>query len=158
MRYHVSTDTHAPLVDAVCTALRSAGHRVEYHGPLAGEADQDWPLVTRAAVEPVARGIADGAVVLCWTGTGASIYANKIQGIRCALCVDAETARGARRYNDANVLALSVRLTTAAMAQEIVAAWLATGPDATDWNRVQLDRLAAADRVTSSGSSASSSS
>lgn len=133
------------MVDAVCSALRAAGFEVIYHGPAAGAPDEDWPDVTGAAVRPVVEGAAAGAVVMCWTGTGASIYANKIKGIRCALCGDAETARGARRYNDANVLALSVRATSGVIAKEILAAWLETAPDTTAWNQTQLARLRAVD-------------
>jgi ribose 5-phosphate isomerase B len=74
------------------------------------------------------RGRADQAVVCCWTGTGASIAANKLPGIRAALCVDAETARGARRWNEANVLALSLRTTSPAVLREIFSAWFESEP------------------------------
>jgi len=87
-----------------------------------------WPDVGRAVGEAVAGG-ADLGIVCCWTGTGVSMAANKVPGVRAALCVDAETATGARRWNDANVLALSLRLTTRALAEEIVSAFLAGAPD-----------------------------
>jgi ribose 5-phosphate isomerase B len=74
----------------------------------------------------VARGEFDQAVVCCWTGTGASIAANKVQGIRAALCTDAQTAAGARKWNDANVLALSLRLLSEPVATEILDAWIET--------------------------------
>ena len=76
----------------------------------------------------MAEGRADQAVVCCWTGTGASIAANKVAGIRAALCADAETARGARRWNDANVLALSLRTTSPALLGEILDGWFEAGP------------------------------
>ena len=98
-----------------------------------------WPDVGRAVGGAVASGEADLGIVCCWTGTGVSIAANKVPGVRAALCVDAETARGARRWNDANVLALSLRLTTEAVAREIVSAFLAAEPD--DDERPNYSRL-----------------
>lgn len=89
-----------------------------------------WPDAGRVVGEAVAAGRADVGVVCCWTGTGVSIAANKVPGVRAALCTDAETARGARRWNDANVLALGLRLTSEALAGEILEAFLTTGVDA----------------------------
>ncbi len=88
-------------------------------GPPGGE-DLDWVDVGRQVGERVAAGDADSAVLFCWTGTGASIAANKVPGVRAALCTDAETARGARRWNDANVLVLSLRLTSPVVASEML--------------------------------------
>ena len=79
--------------------------------------------------EAVTGGDAELGVLFCWTGTGASIAANKVRGVRAALCTDAETARGARRWNDANVLVMSLRLTSPALAREMLDAWLSTDPD-----------------------------
>lgn len=76
----------------------------------------------------MAEGRADQAVVCCWTGTGASIAANKVAGVRAALCADAATAAGAREWNDANVLALSLRLTSRQVLTEILDAWFAGAP------------------------------
>ncbi len=86
----------------------------------------------------MAAGRADQAIVACWTGTGASIAANKVAGIRAALCVDAGTAEGARRWNNANVLALSLRLTSAAELGEILDAWFSAtaSDDAADLENV----------------------
>jgi len=95
-------------------------------GALAPEDRSDWAWCSEAAARAVADGDADLAIVCCWTGTGASIAANKVPGIRAALCTDAETARGARRWNDANALALSLRLTSTAMLSEILDAWFVT--------------------------------
>jgi ribose 5-phosphate isomerase B len=145
MRIAVSADEHAELVTAVIQELRNRGHEVTYFGPEKG-GEADWPVVSAAAAAAVATGEADQAVVMCWTGTGASIAANKVTGIRAALCGDAETARGARRWNDANVLALSLRATSGAVAKEILEAWFGTPADGDDWNRAQLERIASLER------------
>lgn len=124
MRVALGTDEHSALTAAIANHLSEAGHAVEV---LADPAP--WPDVGRVVGEAVATGRADCGVVCCWTGTGVSIAANKVAGVRAALCVDAETARGARRWNDANVVALSLRLTTEPVAEEIIDAFLTTGPD-----------------------------
>lgn len=126
MRVAFGTDEATPVTETVKAHLRAAGHEVV---AVVGEGDP-WPEVGRGVGQAVASGAAERGVVCCWTGTGVSIAANKVPGVRAALCPDAETARGARRWNDANVLALGLRLTTAALAEEIVAAFLATEPDA----------------------------
>jgi len=93
------------------------------HGALAEDERDDWAWASEAAARDVAEGRAQHGIVCCWTGTGASIAANKVPGIRAALCADAATAEGARRWNDANVLALSLRTTSAAELAEILDAW-----------------------------------
>src|SRR4029434_8819906 len=108
--------------------LRRRGHEVLPHGVLAEEERDDWAWASEAAARDVAEGRADQAVVCCWTGTGASIAANKVPGIRAALCGDAETAAGARKWNDANVLALSLRTTSEAVLAEILDAWFSGEP------------------------------
>lgn len=135
MRVAFGTDEVTPTTAAVQEGLRAAGHEVLDVAP-DGEA---WPEVGRAVGQAVASGAVDRGVVCCWTGTGVSIAANKVPGVRAALCTDAETARGARRWNDANVLALGLRLTTAALASEIVTAFLATDPDPAE--RTVIDRV-----------------
>jgi ribose 5-phosphate isomerase B len=125
MRVAVATDEATPTSDAVRAWLASAGHEVVDVVP----DGTDWSDVGRAVGEAVAGGAADAGVVCCWTGTGVSIAANKVDGVRAALCVDAETARGARRWNDANVLAVSLRLTTPAVAAELLDAFTSTPPD-----------------------------
>ena len=112
--------------------LRSRGHELLTHGALAQDERDDWAWASEAAARDVADGRADQAVVCCWTGTGASIAANKVEGIRAALCGDAETARGARRWNDANVLALSLRATSAPLLEEILDAWFDGEPSDDD--------------------------
>jgi ribose 5-phosphate isomerase B len=94
-----------------------------------------------AAARDVVEGAADQAIVCCWTGTGASIAANKVRGVRAALCADAVTAAGARRWNDANVLALSLRSTAEAELAEILDAWFATGPSDQDADRASVAHI-----------------
>jgi ribose 5-phosphate isomerase B len=124
MRIAFGTDERTDVTDAVKASLADRGHKVE----VVGEGDP-WPDVGRAVGDAVAGGRADRGVVCCWTGTGVSMAANRVAGVRAALCGDAETARGARRWNDANVLALSLRLTTPTVAEELLDAFLGTDAD-----------------------------
>lgn len=119
-RAALGADDHGPLLDAVAGVLTELGFEVVRAGP------GPWGAVARATAERVAAGDVSFAVLCCWTGTGVSIVANKVAGVRAALCVDAPTAAGARAWNDANVLCLSMRLTTPHIAKEIVAAWVET--------------------------------
>lgn len=128
MRVVVGSDERSELTDAVVADLRERGYDVALVGPLAGDA-LEWADVGRAVGEAVAAGAADSGVCFCWTGTGVSIAANKVVGVRAALCPDAETARGARRWNDANVLVMSIRAVTPAVGREILDAWLAAAAD-----------------------------
>jgi len=121
--------------------LRRRGHDVAAHGALAGDERDDWAWASERAARDVAEGRADQAVVCCWTGTGASIAANKVRGIRAALCGDAETARGARAWNDANVLALSLRSTSEPLVGEILDAWFAGEPSTDAGDRANVDHL-----------------
>jgi ribose 5-phosphate isomerase B len=128
VRIAVAADERTGVADAVEQALRERGHDVVTHGALNRDERPDWAWASEAAARDVAEGRADQAIVCCWTGTGASIAANKVPGIRAALCGDAETATGARRWNDANVLALSLRTTSEAVLTEILDAWFAAAP------------------------------
>jgi ribose 5-phosphate isomerase B len=132
MRFAIGSDDVGPLTDALLEELERRGAPVERFGALRAEteqrADTEWASIGRAVGEQVAGGRADVGIVCCWTGTGISIAANKVRGVRAALCGDAVTAEGARRWNDANVLALSLRATTPAVGLEILAAFLATAP------------------------------
>jgi ribose 5-phosphate isomerase B len=130
MRIAVAADERVGVADAVVAQLRRRGHDVLAHGALSDAERDDWAWASEAAARDVADGRADQAVVCCWTGTGASIAANKVPGIRAALCGDAETAAGARRWNDANVLALSLRATSEAVLAEILDAWFEAEPSA----------------------------
>lgn len=128
MRISVSSDMDEPVARLLVAELRERGHEVRPHGALRAGADPQWAVCSEAAAREVAEGTAEQAVVCCWTGTGASIAANKVPGVRAALCVDAATADGARRWNDANVLALSLRLTSEPLLKEILDAWFAAAP------------------------------
>lgn len=124
MRIAFGTDERTPLTVAVVDRLRSSGHEVTVVADGA-----DWPDVGRAVGEVVASGKADRGVICCTTGTGVSMAANKVEGVRAALCTDTATAVGARRWNDANVLAFGLRLTTEAVAAEMLDAFLDTDAD-----------------------------
>ena len=128
MKISVAADERTGVADAVVEELRKRGHEPLLHGALSEEERDDWAWASEAAARDVAEGRADQAVVACWTGTGASIAANKVPGTRAALCADAETASGARKWNDANVLALSLRSTSEALLEEILDAWFAGEP------------------------------
>ena len=123
MRIAVAADERTGVADAVVEQLRARGHEPLLHGALSDDERDDWAWASEAAARDVAEGRAEQGVVCCWTGTGASIAANKVAGVRAALCGDAETARGARKWNDANVLALSLRATSPALLEEILDAW-----------------------------------
>ncbi|MFF9815373.1 RpiB/LacA/LacB family sugar-phosphate isomerase [Streptomyces sp. NPDC014006] len=125
MRISVSSDMDEPVARALVAELGRRGHEVAAYGALRPGDDPQWAACSEAAVREVAEGRAEQAVVCCWTGTGASIAANKVPGVRAALCTDAYTADGARRWNDANVLALSLRLTSEPLLKEILDAWFA---------------------------------
>jgi ribose 5-phosphate isomerase B len=126
MKVAFGTDERTPLTEAIVERLERDGHEIVLR--VEGES---WPDVGRAVGEAVggAGGAADRGVVCCWTGTGVSIAANKVAGVRAALCTDAETARGARRWNDANVLAIGLRLTSPEVAGEMLDAFLSTSAD-----------------------------
>ena len=155
-RIAVGSDMRHPVADAVAERLERAGHSVVVCGAVRAE-DTPWPDVAEQVGRLVASAAVETGVVCCWTGTGVSIAANKVPGVRAALCGDAETARGARRWNDANVLALSLRASSEAIAAEIVDAWLAQpGPDPAevgtisrveDIERRYRERSVAAERV-----------
>lgn len=131
MRIAVAADSTDGIATILADELTRRGHTVLAHGALAAGDRADWAWCCEAAARDVADGRADQAVVCCWTGTGASIAANKVPGIRAALCADAYTATGARKWNDANVLALSLRTVSAPLLAEILDAWF-TGRPSTD--------------------------
>jgi ribose 5-phosphate isomerase B len=141
MRIAVAADERTGVAEAVVDALRARGHEPLPHGALTDAERDDWAWASEAAARDVAEGRADQAVVCCWTGTGASIAANKVPGIRAALCVDAQTADGARKWNDANVLALSLRSTSEAELSEILDAWFAGEPSPEADDRANVAHL-----------------
>src|SRR4051794_9867268 len=130
MRVAVAADERVGIAEAIVEALRIRGHDPISHGALNDAERDDWAWASEAAARDVAEGRTDQAIVCCWTGTGASIAANKVPGVRAALCVDAQTAAGARRWNNANVLALSLRATSQAELGEILDAWFEAKPSA----------------------------
>ena len=128
MRIALGSDERTVLTDTVADDLRGRGHEVLLVGPPGGQ-ELGWADVGRRVGGLVAKGDTDTAVLCCWTGTGVSIAANKVPGVRAALCTDAETARGARRWNDANVLVLSLRLVSPPVAAEMLDVWFSTDAD-----------------------------
>jgi ribose 5-phosphate isomerase B len=119
MKIVVGADDEGPVAEAVVEELEARGHDLTV-------LDRDqWPEVARKVAETVASGGADQGVLFCWTGTGTSMAANKVPGVRAALAWDPWIAEGARRWNDANVLVMSLKRTTPETAKEILDAWLA---------------------------------
>jgi ribose 5-phosphate isomerase B len=154
MRIAVAADERVGIADALVAELERRGHELSAHGALAGgerrsragesaaaAEREDWAWASEAAAREVSQGRAEQAVVCCWTGTGASIAANKVAGVRAALCADAATATGARRWNDANVLALSLRSTSEAELREILDAWFAGEASAEAEDRANIEHV-----------------
>jgi ribose 5-phosphate isomerase B len=147
MRISVAADERVGVAEAVVDELRRRGHDVSTHGALTDAERDDWAWASEAAARDVAEGRAEQAVVCCWTGTGASIAANKVPGVRAALCLDAATADGARKWNDANALALSLRSTSQAELTEILDAWFASGPSADAADVANVEHLGEIERA-----------
>ncbi len=133
MKISVGADENLHIVDVILQSLTENGHEVKRYIPGADET-LPWPQVAQQEAQDVITGSSDEGILLCWTGTGVSMAANKVPGIRAALCDDAETARGARLWNNANVLCLSMRRTSAVIAKEILETWFNTQyePNPTD--------------------------
>jgi ribose 5-phosphate isomerase B len=142
LRISVAADERVGVADELVAELRRRGHEPILHGALSHRERDDWAWASAAAARDVVEGRAEGAIVCCWTGTGASIAANKVPGVRAALCADAQTAAGARRWNDANVLALSLRTTSTAELTEILDAWFETAPSDESADRANVEHLA----------------
>jgi ribose 5-phosphate isomerase B len=146
MRIAIAADERVGIANVVVEELRRRGHEPIAHGALSDGERDDWAWASEAAARDVAEGRAEQAVVCCWTGTGASIAANKVAGIRAALCGDGPTAAGARRWNDANVLALSLRATSEAELAEILDAWFEAGPSSDADDRANVEHLGDVER------------
>lgn len=144
MRVALGADENTHLVTAISAWLEQHGHEVSRFGA-AAETQEPWGATALAVAEAVARGAHGCGIVCCWTGTGVSIAANKIAGVRAALCGDAATARGARRWNDANVLALSLRATSDEVGREILDAWFSEPYGGTE--NESLEAIAARERT-----------
>jgi ribose 5-phosphate isomerase B len=143
LRIALGSDERSHVTEFVAEELRRRGHDVQLFGPLNGDASP-WPDVAEAVARRVADRQADEGVLFCWTGTGVSIAANKVPGVRAALCADAETARGAKAWNQANVLCLSLRGTAEIVAREILDAWFSAEVDASE--QVNVDKVNELDR------------
>jgi ribose 5-phosphate isomerase B len=146
MLISVAADEPTGIAQVLVEQLERRGHETLTHGALADAERSDWAWAAEAAARDVAQGRAQQAIVCCWTGTGASIAANKVDSIRAALCVDAQTAAGARRWNDANVLALSLRSTSEAELVEILDAWFAAERSHDDSDRANIAHLSEIER------------
>jgi ribose 5-phosphate isomerase B len=134
VKFVVGSDDDGEALDAAVDELRARGHDVE----LLDRAE--WPDVAQQVARTVAAGDADQGLLFCWTGTGTSMAANKVPGVRAALAWDPWIAEGARRWNDANVLVMSLKRTPPETAREIVGAWLSVEEPDED-ERPNFERL-----------------
>lgn len=139
MKLVLGSDERTHVTDFVVDELRRRGHEVCLVGPPGGD-DLQWTDVAENVGRRVAGGEAEQGVLFCWTGTGVAMAANKVPGVRAALCGDAETARGARRWNDANVLCMSLRGTSEVIAKEILDAWFEAQPDPSEAENIEKVR------------------
>jgi len=147
MRVSICADELTGVAVALAGELRQRGHEPILRGALADDERADWAWASEAVARDVADGRAQQGIVCCWTGTGASIAANKVAGVRAALCLDAASAEGARRWNDANVLALSLRATSQAQLGEILDAWFAAQPSDEADDAANIEHLAEIERL-----------
>ena len=136
MKIAVGSDEKNALTDEVIQELRKRDMEVELFGPLADE-NVEWAEVAEQVAERVSEKECDQGILFCSTGTGVSIAANKVPGIRAALCTDSETAAGARMWNDANILAMSLRLISSDVAKEILDAWFQSKPDPSERENIE---------------------
>jgi ribose 5-phosphate isomerase B len=141
MRIAVAADERVGIAEVLLEELRERGHEPIPHGALSDHERDDWAWASEAAARDVAQGRAEQAIVCCWTGTGAAMAANKVPGIRAALCADAQTASGARKWNDANVLGLSLRATSEAELAEILDAWFESEPSPDEDDRANVAHI-----------------
>ena len=138
MKIAIGSDEKTNLTDFVVKELKGRGIELELFGPLSDDSIE-WTDVAEQVANKVAENKADQGILFCWTGTGVSIAANKVPGIRAALCTDGGTAEGARKWNDANILAMSLRLTSETVAKEILDAWFAAKPDPSE--KINIDKI-----------------
>lgn len=138
MKIAVGSDEKTDLTDYVIEELRAKGMELELCGPL-NEEDIQWTDVAHRVAEKVKDGSSDQGILFCWTGTGVSIAANKVPGIRAALCGNAKTAEGARKWNDANILAMSLQSTSKTVAKEILDSWFSASPE--EEEKVNIDKV-----------------
>ena len=136
MKIAIGSDEKTALTDFVISEVEKRGISTELYGPLAGD-PVEWTDVARLVAEKVSNKDCDQGILFCWTGTGVSMAANKVPGIRAALCTDAQTASGARKWNDANILAMSLRLITPTVAKEILDAWFNSSVDKSEQQNIR---------------------
>lgn len=144
MKLAIGSDERTHLTDFVCDELESQGHTLVKFGALCDTASREekrWTSAAHQVAESVSNGTCEQGILFCWTGTGVTIAANKVPNVRAALCTDAETAKGARRWNNANVLAMSLRLTSETVAKEMLREWFSTAPDTDAENQACLSEL-----------------
>jgi len=138
LKVSIGSDDLYPVAVTLLEELKRRGFEVRAYGALVSGRVEPWPDIAFSVANDVAEGRSDFGIVICYTGTGVSIAANKVRGVRAALCFDAETAKGARLWNDANVLAISGRLTTPQVGKEILDAWLSVkSPDPNEINNIK---------------------
>jgi ribose 5-phosphate isomerase B len=142
----LAADEMTGVARVLVAEIERRGHQTLTHGALNEHERDDWAWASEAAARDVAEGRAQQAVVCCWTGTGASIAANKVGSVRAALCLDGASAAGARRWNDANVLALSLRATSEAELSEILDAWFASEASSESCDRANVEHLGEIER------------
>ncbi len=138
MKISLCSDEPYAVHKTLLQELEKQGHQLELFGSFKTHESISWALETKKAAQAVASGQCEEGIFFCWTGTGASIAANKIDGIRAALCVDAQTAKGARIWNHANILVLSNRLISPDILKEILEAWFTTPFDSKNASEVNL--------------------
>lgn len=124
MKIAIGSDMTSPVTQKTIQYLEEKGYEVIVFGALKpNETETAWSKVGMQVAQEVADGNAENGILFCWTGTGVSIAANKVKGIRAALCGDQQTAEGAKQWNDANVLVMSIRATSEIVAKEILDGW-----------------------------------
>jgi ribose 5-phosphate isomerase B len=128
MRIALCSDELYPVHQTLRAELSRRGHQFELFGALASRAPEPWATVAEQAASAVARGQCDQGIFLCWSGTGICMAANKVPGIRAALCRDAADVRACRIWNHANVLCLSNRVLSDDVAKELLEVWFETDP------------------------------
>lgn len=139
LKVAVGSDDTYSIAKFILEYLKEKGFSVVPVGALETGKPEPWPKVGFEVGKLVAEGKVDMGVVICYTGTGVSIAANKVKGVRAALVTDAKNAEGARLWNDANVLALSARLTSEEVAKEIIEAWFKVKkPDPSEKENIEL--------------------
>ena len=137
MKIVVASDESTSLTDFVIKYLKSKNHNLVLLGDLLDNKKKwHWAEIGKEAAEMVAKKESDLGIFFCWSGTGISMTANKVKGVRAALCWDSETAKLARKWNNANVLCMSLRFTSETVAKEIIDAWFSTDFDEEDLNQV----------------------